>query len=80
MPPRMPKPIPAPPCKRYPSFLHWLAVQVLGQPRWGAAWNCPFCDKGGEMEWACFSVRPPKVKLPIKWACHRCHRWGDEYD
>jgi hypothetical protein len=27
-----------------------------------------------------FTVRPPKMDYPIKYRCHRCGAWGDQYD
>jgi hypothetical protein len=62
------------------TFLHFFCCETLGPPRYGSSWPCPFCDPDHESEWASFSVRPPYGNYPIKWKCHRCHRWGDEWD
>jgi hypothetical protein len=35
---------------------------------------------GRKKAWACLSVRPPKSNLAIKFRCHRCSWWGDEFD
>ena len=63
------------------TFLEYICRELLGPPRFGERqWHCPFCDPGKEQEWVSFSVRPPKGNYPIKYCCHRCHRWGDEHD
>src|SRR5436309_716537 len=62
------------------TFLEFVAHELLGPPKGRASWNCPYCDPNNEMEWASFSVRPPLNNYPIKFRCHRCHRWGDEHD
>src|SRR5262245_17301762 len=67
------------------TFLIYVTEALFGPPCYGSSWKCPFCDPGGDSKWASFSVRPPRKKgdgteYPIKWRCHRCRRWGDEYD
>src|SRR5438552_1089868 len=58
------------------TFLEFVCRKLLGPPVSGSCWRCPYCDSNG----ASFSVRPPKGDLPIKFKCHRCGEWGDEFD
>jgi hypothetical protein len=68
------------------SFLEYVCRELLDNPVHGASWFCPLCDPNGELvaadgtPWPSFSVRPPLENYPIRWRCHRCNRWGDEYD
>jgi hypothetical protein len=63
------------------SFLEYVCWALLDSPACGSSWFCPFCHEQAEnQEWASFSVRPPLGKYPIKWKCHRCHKWGDAID
>jgi hypothetical protein len=55
------------------TFLEFVCGKVLGPPS-GSTYICPYCQRRR------LSVRPPRANLPIKWACHRCQRWGDEFD
>src|SRR6266852_4708572 len=62
------------------NFLDFVVHELWGPPRYGEDnWHCPFCDPMKE-EWVSFTVLPPKDNLPIKFRCHRCQRWGDEFD
>jgi hypothetical protein len=71
-----------------PSFLWVVCHELLGPPAVGqSCWYCPYCNDTAENpEWASFSVRPARRNpntgrpYPIKFKCHRCKAWGDEYD
>jgi hypothetical protein len=65
------------------TFLEYLCLGLLGPPVYHGQqrhWHCPFCDPRRQSAWMSFTVRPPKRDYPIKYRCHRCSAWGDEFD
>lgn len=58
------------------TLLEFVCHKLLGKPEAGSCWRCPYCDSSGPS----FSVRPPKPGKPVKFKCHRCLVWGDEFD
>ena len=58
------------------TFLEFVAERLMGPPVSGSNWHCPFCASRRTS----LSVRPPLDGYAIKFKCHRCAMWGDEFD
>lgn len=64
------------------TFLEFVCEHLMGPPLHGRSWRCPFHSPDNHPS---FSVRPPKQRPdggwhPIKFRCHACGTWGDEWD
>jgi hypothetical protein len=58
------------------TFLEFVWQRYLGPPACGVCYRCPHCDHPTPS----VTINPPKAGKAIKWRCHRCGTFGDEFD
>jgi hypothetical protein len=57
------------------TFLEFVLYRYVGAPR-GNYWTCPWCEHPNPS----LVVNEPLEDHAIKFRCHRCQKWGDEFD
>ena len=58
------------------TFLEFVYRKLLGPPAAGVCYRCPDCDH----KTPSVTINPPKAGHAVKFRCHRCGAFGDEFD
>ena len=58
------------------TFLEFVYRKFLGSPKSGNSYRCPYCKHGTPS----LTINPPLAGKAVKYRCHRCQMFGDEFD
>ncbi len=58
------------------TFLEFVYRKYLGPPASGICYRCPYCAHPSPS----VTINPPKEGMAVKFRCHRCKSFGDEFD